>query len=204
MGVEAQTAQGVLDGPIGPVPRHGTAQLAEMGADLVLPPGLQIHLQQGKPLVGGQGPVAGDRLPAALGDRVDLVGGVLPQEGADGIRRLRGTSLSQGQISPAPDQPGPVVLEGPLHVLVLGEEKNPGGVPVQPVDDKDPPPRRTAADVGGDRPVSGALPLLLVGHGQEPCGLVHRQKAGVLIEQGEGQRCPGRSLRQKHHRLTGA
>ena len=48
MGVEAQTAQGVLRGPIGPVPRHGTAQLAEMGADLILPPGLQVHLQQGK------------------------------------------------------------------------------------------------------------------------------------------------------------
>ena len=131
------------------------------------------------------------------------MGGVLPKQSADGVRRLGGRALHQGQIAPAVDNLFPVVLEGPLGGFILGKEQHAGGVPVQPVDDEHPGPGGSRPDIVGHLPVGGAHLFLVAGHGQKPCGLVHHQDVLVLPKNRKGQLPLLPGLRLDGHCLAG-
>ena len=85
MGMEAQPPQRIGGRSVVPVSGHRTAQLAEVGPDLVFPAGVQIDLQKGVFLSGADHGIMGYRFLTAGAHRVYLVGGVLPQQGADGV-----------------------------------------------------------------------------------------------------------------------
>ena len=84
------------------------------------------------------------------------MGGVLPQKGADGVLLPGGPALHHRQIAPAAHQRIPVLLVGPLGLLVFGEQEHAGGVAVQPVDDEHPPSGPGAAHVLPRHAVGGA------------------------------------------------
>ena len=203
MGVEAQAAQRAGGRAVVPVSRHGAAQLAQVGADLVLAPGVDVHLQQGVLPPRLDGAVVGHRLLAAGADGVDLVGGVLPQKGADGVLLPGGPALHHRQIAPAAHQRVPVLLIGPLGLLVFGEQEHAGGVAVQPVDDEHPPSGPGAAHVLPRHAVGGAHLLPVAGHAQQAGGLVNDQDAPVLIEHREGGPPRLRPLGEHAHPLAG-
>ena len=202
MGMEAQPAQGVGGRAVVPVSRHRTPQLAEVSPDLVFPAGADVHLQQGVFRSGAQGGIMGYSLFPAGADGIDLVGGVFPQQGADGVGLPGRAALHHRQIAPAAHQGVPAVLIGPLGLLVLGEEKHPGGVPVQPVDDEKPAFGLAPADVVGGHAVGGAHLLPVAGHAQKSGGLFDHQQPLVLVKDGEGGLCLPAALRADHHQLT--
>ena len=175
-----------------------------MDPNLVFAPRIDGHLHQREAFAPGQDPVVGDRLPALFssGSGVDQMGGRLPQVGADCALRLREVSFHGGHVAPLLHQRLPVVLKGPLHPFIFGKDQHSGGIPVQPVDNKDAPARLPGLHIVRDHTVGGTGALLLVSHGQKPGGLVHRDQIPVLVEHREGElRRPGCLRREKRDLL---
>ena len=111
----------------------------------------------------------------------------LHQVGVDGVTLGARGALHHCQIAPAGDNVVPAGLEQLFGGLVLGEHQHPGGVPVQPVDDKNAVVNVLALHVVGDHVVGRAHLLLLVAHAQKLGGLVDHNEVLVLKEDGEGE-----------------
>ena len=186
--MEAQTAQGIGLGPVLFVPRHRVAYVLHMHPDLVLPSGVDGHVQQGIAAPRRHSPVVGHG-PAAVQTRLageDQVCGRLDQVGHHGVLRRLGRPLHHGVVAPAGDDVVPVLLECLLCVRVLGENQHPGGLPVQAVDHENLRVHVLGLHIVGHLSIGRPDPLPLIAHAEQAGGLVHRDEPLVLVEDGEG------------------
>ena len=173
---------------------------------MILPPCLDVDVQQGVSAPGLLDLVAGDGLLGALPRRAGKaqVGVRLHQVGADGVPLGLGHALHHRQVAPAGDHLVPLTLEQLLGLGVPGEHEHSRRVPIQPVEDKNPVVHPPGLHVVGDHVVGGAHLLLVVSHAEQLGGLVHHDEVLVLIEQGEGQGVRlGGGGGQEGHLLTG-
>ena len=89
----------------------------------------------------------------------------LHQEGADGVPLLFWVALHQSHIAPPGDDLVPLGLEQLFGLCVLGEHQHAGGIPVQPVKNKDAVIDVLAFHIVSDDVVGGAGLFFFIGHG---------------------------------------
>ena len=207
VGVEAQPSDGIGARSVLFVTCHRTAQFLHVYPDLIFSSSVNGDVQQRLAVSGFDHLVVGNGLlGVGAGSTGEAeVGGSFHQVGADAVPVRVRNALHHGQISPPGDHMVPVVLEQRFSIRVLGEEKDTGGVPIQPVDHIDAVVHMLALHIVGDQAVGGAGAFLFVGHRQQLGWFVHRNELVVLVEDGKGQRTPpsGRRGGQQGHLLSG-
>src|SRR5262249_19937555 len=167
-GVEAEPADRVAPAPASAVAHDGVAEVGELDPDLVAPAGPQAELDQRRVPAALEDAEVGDRLaPFHAATQGAALGPDAPLDAGD-VDALRTASLE-------------LVLEAALDRGRLRDDQEPGGVPIEPVDDEGASPRAGGRQVVPEEPVGRAVPLALGGDREEAGGLVDDDEVLVLV-----------------------
>ncbi len=147
--------------------------------------------------------VPGDRdaRAPALRRRPGRIGGADPerallhQDVAERALVRRHHALDDRDVPPLRGAREELRLEILLRLRSLGDDQEPRGLPVQPVDDERPAGGPRALEVGPHHAVGGALPLVLGPDREEPGRLLDDEERVVLVDQAE-RRGEGRGRRR--------
>ena len=173
----------------------GGSQMGEVHADLVRAPRPEGGLdqrQRGRTHEPVDDAIARERRPARAGrahGHPEPVAGVPTDGGLDHARRVREPAVNQRQVAPLDGPRLELAGERQVRVIVLGDREEPGGAPVQPVDDAGAPRAADAGEpraaVGEERVDEGPRPMSRARVHDEPHRLVHHQEVGVLVDDGQ-------------------
>ena len=169
--------------------------MGEVHADLVgasRPEGGLDQRQRDRAREPVDDPIARERRPARPGRphrHPEPVAGIAADGGLDHARRVRQPALHERQVATLDGPRLQLAGERQVRAIGLGDREEPGGAPVQPVDDAGAPgapdAREPRAAVREQRMDEGPRPVPRAGVDDEPHRLVHDQELGVLVDDGE-------------------
>ena len=207
--VKAQAAERIPARAVAAVADDRVAELRQLDADLMAPARPELERHPGHVRSPLDHAVPGDRdaRAPALGRRPARIGGpdaqraLLHEDVAERSLVRRHHALDDRDIPPLRGAREELRLEVLLRLRRLGDDQEPRGLPIQPVDDERPARGARSLEVGPHHAVGRALPLVLGPDREEPRRLLDDEERLVLVDQAQRRGEGGRRRRAERDRI---
>jgi hypothetical protein len=212
-GVKTQAAERIPARAVTAVADDRVAELRQLDADLMAPARPELERHPGHVRSPLDHAVPGDRdaRAPALRRRPGRIGGpdakraLLHEDVAERSLIRRHHTFDDRDVPSLRGAREELRLEVLLRFRGLGDDQEPRGLPVQPVDDERPPRGARALEIGPHHAIGRALPLVLGPDREEPRRLLDDEERLVLVDEterggeGRGWRRPERDRIGRGH-----